>query len=218
MAMTAHILYKNIDNKWPITQSKLANLFIRKDLNYKGILISDDIEMLALSGSIKSKINKWFGKIPYRQIKPRNYLAEPPSLIKRHLQVKRNVPSNCILIAFHMSGRKSKSFYTANLISRLLSKGFSSRLYQALVIKEKIFTKIETFLGEDIDPSLFYIKGLLSDGINYSIAHKKINKELDILCKNNVSEIELNGAIKKYNRKIAIEIGLSAEDILKLGL
>ena len=56
MAMTAHILYKNIDNKWPITQSKLANLFIKKDLNYKGILISDDIEMLALSGSIKSKI------------------------------------------------------------------------------------------------------------------------------------------------------------------
>ena len=28
----------------------------------------------------------------------------------------------------------------------------------------------------------------------------------------------LNGAIKKYNRKIATEIGLSAEDILKLGL
>ena len=56
MAMTAHILYKNIDNKWPITQSKKANQFIRNDLNYKGILISDDIEMLALSGSIKSKI------------------------------------------------------------------------------------------------------------------------------------------------------------------
>ena len=56
MAMTAHILYKNIDNKCPITQSKLANIFIKKDLNYKGILISDDIEMLALSGSIKSKI------------------------------------------------------------------------------------------------------------------------------------------------------------------
>ena len=28
----------------------------------------------------------------------------------------------------------------------------------------------------------------------------------------------LNGAIKKYNRNIATEIGLSAEDILKLGL
>ena len=28
----------------------------------------------------------------------------------------------------------------------------------------------------------------------------------------------LNGAIKDYNRKIAIEIGLSADDIMKLGL
>lgn len=30
--------------------------------------------------------------------------------------------------------------------------------------------------------------------------------------------ITLNGAIKKYNKKIAIEIGLSADEILKLGL
>ena len=30
--------------------------------------------------------------------------------------------------------------------------------------------------------------------------------------------ITLNGAIKKYNRKIAIEVGLNADDILKLGL
>ncbi len=30
--------------------------------------------------------------------------------------------------------------------------------------------------------------------------------------------ITLNGAIKKYNRKIAMEVGLNADDILKLGL
>jgi len=30
--------------------------------------------------------------------------------------------------------------------------------------------------------------------------------------------ITLNSAIKKYNKKIAIEIGLSADEILKLGL
>jgi len=188
-----------------ISHIQKVNITTIKDFFYSHYAPNNAILVIAGNfdfQSIKSKINKWFGKIPYRQIKPRNYLAEPPSLIKRHLQVKRNVPSNCILIAFHMSGRKSKSFYTANLISRLLSKGFSSRLYQALVIKEKIFTKIETFLGEDIDPSLFYIKGLLSDGITYSIAHKKINKELDILCKNNVSEIELNGAIKKNESSI----------------
>ena len=28
----------------------------------------------------------------------------------------------------------------------------------------------------------------------------------------------LNGAIKDYNRKVAIEVGLNSDDILKLGL
>jgi beta-N-acetylhexosaminidase len=56
LAMTAHILYKELDNKWPITQSKLANNYIRNILNYEGILVSDDIEMSALSGSINDKV------------------------------------------------------------------------------------------------------------------------------------------------------------------
>ena len=56
MAMTAHILYEDIDNRWPVTQSRLANAFIRNKIKYKGILISDDIEMLALSGSLQNKI------------------------------------------------------------------------------------------------------------------------------------------------------------------
>ena len=95
--------------------------------------------------SIKSKINKWFSKVPFREIKPRNYMPEPPLKVKKHMQVKRNVPSNCILMAFHMSDRISESFYSANLISRLLSKGFSSRLYQSLVINEKILLKLKLF-------------------------------------------------------------------------
>ena len=152
--------------------------------------------------SIKSKINKWFSKVPFRQIKPRNYMPEPPLKVKKHMQVKRNVPSNCILMAFHMSDRLSESFYAANLISRLLSKGFSSRLYQSLVINEKIFTKIETFLGEDLEPSLFYIKGILFDGVNYQTAQHKIESELDRLCKNNITEAELNGIIKKNESTI----------------
>ncbi|MFP6779601.1 MAG: beta-N-acetylhexosaminidase [Alphaproteobacteria bacterium] len=56
IAMTAHILYEDLDSRWPISQSKIANNYIKKKLNYRGILISDDIEMSALSGDTKSKI------------------------------------------------------------------------------------------------------------------------------------------------------------------
>ena len=35
-------------------------------------------------------------------------------------------------------------------------------------MREKIFNKIQTYLGEDFDASLFYIKGFLNDDIDYS--------------------------------------------------
>ena len=48
-AMTAHILYSKIDNKNNATHSKiLIRKIIRKEIGFKGILISDDISMKAL--------------------------------------------------------------------------------------------------------------------------------------------------------------------------
>jgi len=56
IAMTAHILYTEIDNKLPITQSKKAYEYIRNIMRYDGILMSDDIEMSALKGTIEDKV------------------------------------------------------------------------------------------------------------------------------------------------------------------
>lgn len=53
LAMSAHILYKNIDPTRCATQSKkIINDIIRKYLSFRGILMSDDICMKALSGSM----------------------------------------------------------------------------------------------------------------------------------------------------------------------
>jgi beta-N-acetylhexosaminidase len=48
-AMTAHILYRNIDKFNNATHSKkIIKTIIRKEIGFKGILISDDISMKAL--------------------------------------------------------------------------------------------------------------------------------------------------------------------------
>jgi len=52
-AMTAHILYNQIDKKNNVTHSKyLIKKIIRKTIGFKGILISDDISMKALKYDI----------------------------------------------------------------------------------------------------------------------------------------------------------------------
>lgn len=48
--MTAHVFNKNLDNKYPATLSyKINTKLLRKNLNYKGIIISDDLQMKAIS-------------------------------------------------------------------------------------------------------------------------------------------------------------------------
>ena len=54
--MTAHILYRKIDKINNATHSKfLIKKIIRKQIGFKGILISDDISMKALKYNISKK-------------------------------------------------------------------------------------------------------------------------------------------------------------------
>ena len=58
-AMTAHILYKNIDKNNVATFSKtIIEKIIRKKLGFKGILISDDISMKALKYDLVTNAKK----------------------------------------------------------------------------------------------------------------------------------------------------------------
>ena len=59
LAMTAHILYRKIDNKNVTTFSKkIISEIIRKKIGFKGILMSDDISMKALKYDLISNAKK----------------------------------------------------------------------------------------------------------------------------------------------------------------
>ena len=56
LAMTAHILYEKLDSKRCATQSKyIIHEIVRKYLKFKGIIMSDDLSMKALSKSLATK-------------------------------------------------------------------------------------------------------------------------------------------------------------------
>ena len=55
IAMSAHVLYETIDPKFPASTSKKVMRIIREDIKFSGLLISDDISMSALSGSLKKR-------------------------------------------------------------------------------------------------------------------------------------------------------------------
>ena len=56
MAMTAHVVYTALDKKFPATLSrKIVKSVIRGEIGFRGLLITDDLSMKALSGSIAEK-------------------------------------------------------------------------------------------------------------------------------------------------------------------
>ncbi|MBU6406220.1 MAG: beta-N-acetylhexosaminidase [Alphaproteobacteria bacterium] len=54
-AMTAHIVYAALDPTRPATQSPIVIDFIRNDIGFQGLLISDDLDMNALSGTLAKR-------------------------------------------------------------------------------------------------------------------------------------------------------------------
>ena len=59
-AMTAHIVFSEVDKENTVTHSKKMINLIRKKIGFKNILISDDLSMKSLKGSIKENTIKTF--------------------------------------------------------------------------------------------------------------------------------------------------------------
>ena len=60
MVMLAHIIYKNIDNKVATFSRVITNELLRNLMSFKGLILSDDLSMKALSGDIISKVKKTY--------------------------------------------------------------------------------------------------------------------------------------------------------------
>ena len=58
--MTAHIIFNKIDNINTVTHSKKMISLIRNKLGFRNIIISDDISMKSLKGSLIGNIIKTF--------------------------------------------------------------------------------------------------------------------------------------------------------------
>ena len=54
-AMTAHVLYEELDKDKPATMSAKVIKMIRSDIGFNGVLLSDDLSMQALDGSLKCR-------------------------------------------------------------------------------------------------------------------------------------------------------------------
>ena len=140
---------------------------------------------------VKELAEKWFGPIPAGKKKSRKLPLELKQTRKRFLEVEAKVPANAFYKAYHMPGRFHHDYFAADLLSDVLGRGKSSRLYSTLVKEQEIFTSLSSFVMGTIDPGLLVINGRLKSGIEFNQAEEQVNKIIENIIENKISPEEL---------------------------
>ena len=141
---------------------------------------------------------KWFGSIENKAMPSSTSryihtpLMEPEQKRMRRKTVYRHVPSDMLVMAFHMSDRYQQEYHVCDLITDILSAGQSSRLIQRLINTRKLFTSLDAYIQGSLDAGLLYIMGRLSDGVTFEEAEQAVWHELDTLKRVAVPDEELN--------------------------
>ena len=154
---------------------------------------------------VKELAEKWFGTIPAGEKYTRNLPVEPKQTAPRTLEVKADVPLDALYKCWHIYPRTDNRYYTADLITDILSGGGSSRLYQSLVKEQQLFSNIECYHMGSTDAGLLVIEGKLVKGIDIKKAEQAINEEIKKIQANGVTVTELEKVKNKTESALAFE-------------
>ena len=154
---------------------------------------------------VKELAEKWFGTIPAGEKYNRNLPVEPKQTAPRTLEVKADVPLDALYKCWHIYPRTDDRYYTADLITDILSGGGSSRLYQSLVKEQQLFSNIDCYHMGSTDAGLLVIEGKLVKGTDIKKAEAAINEELKKLQATGVTVTELEKVKNKTESALAFE-------------
>ena len=123
---------------------------------------------------------------------------EPPQQRLRRKTVRREVPLDMIVMAWHMPSHSSPHYYVCDVITDLLAAGQSGRLAQHLVSEQKLFGSIDAYISGSLDPGLILIEGRLNPDVTLPQAEAAILTETDRLKHELVSDYELDKVRNRF--------------------
>lgn len=154
---------------------------------------------------VRALAEKWFGDISSGEKYNRSLPVEPEQKEERRMTVHRKVPADAIYKTWHMCSRLDDDYYATDLLTDILGGGASSRLYQALVKEQQLFTGVNCYHFGSLDAGLLAIDGQLVKGVDIKKAEEAIEAELDKIRHELIDERELQKVQNKTESVMAFE-------------
>lgn len=176
------LAYKKHPYRWPTIGKEIKHIEDAEMQDVKNFFYnfySPNNATLVVAGNIDENrvlemVNDWYGEIPVRPKKQKTIEKEPLQSEYRFEKVTAKVPVDALYMTFHIPGKGEKEYYDVDLLSDLLGRGHSSRLYDQLVKKKKIFSSLSSHTSGSHDPGLLMISGKLNPNIDITDAENHI--------------------------------------------
>lgn len=173
----------------------------RDDLyNYYKTYYAPNDAVLVVAGDFKSeelfaRIEKSFGQIKSNVSPPKVRSIEPPQSGERRVMPRRTAELPFVAVAYHTPNLTSYDSFALEVLSTVLGKGDSSRLYKSLVYDKQIALSIGgDYSRLNIDPSLTYYYAQVPPGANPVDVENAIYDEIEKIKKEQISQYELEKA------------------------
>ena len=141
---------------------------------------------------------KWFAPLADHPSETAAIPQEPMQTQARRQEVERDVPASTVTVAYHMCARTKLDFYTADLVSDLLSGGDSGRLYTHLVKERNLLSSVNAYITGDVDPGLFVFTGQLLPGVTPEAAEAAFREEIEALQTTAATAYEIEKVKNKF--------------------
>lgn len=157
---------------------------------------------------IKPLIERLFGTLP-RQNDPVHRFAAPPKIEgARRITLTDKVQFPKTIMVWHSPAAYKPGDAEMQLAGAVLSDGLTSRLYQRLVVQDKLATDVSAFQEGRLLGSLFYIDATAAEGVSQDKLEQAIDDEVARLRKEGPRQDELNRSVAKI--QFGLESGLQS--------
>ncbi len=183
------LAYRVHPYQWPTIGREIAhieNATLEDVSDFHDKYYAPDNAVLTLAGNIDKERTldlaaRWFGDIPLFYGENGQIPIEPLQAERRFKKVEADVPFDALYMAFHVPGHMEADYIAADLLSDLLGRGKSSKLYQSLVRERKIFNSISAYITGSADPGLLIVSGKLNPGQSLEKGETLVMEEIDKL-------------------------------------
>jgi zinc protease len=149
------------------------------------VVVSGNVKL----AEVKRLAEKYMEPIPAQNPAPKVHLVEPPQTGERRITVQKQVNAPYMMIAYHVPESKSKDYYALDILSSVLTRGNSSRLYTSLVDEQQLATSIFSSYGESFDPTLFQFYISSNKGKSLDEIEKTVYTELEKIAKEGIQKL-----------------------------